>query len=154
MKSIGTLCASRVVTAHPEDSVAQVARLMKREHVGTVVITGRNGKPMGIVSDRDLATRVVAFGLDPRDTTAGAVMTRNPASIRADADIVDAAQAMAARGVRRLPIVADGKMVGIVSLDDLLLLLSAEMGNLAAAICAEQEHEGGKMRVKARLARA
>lgn len=107
-----------VVTC-PEDATAQeVARLMREHEVGSVLVT-RGTDLVGIVTDRDLVVRALADGL--ADAAAGEVCTRNPATLRPDQSYAEAADLMSAYAVRRLPVLEDGTVVGVLSLGDLAL---------------------------------
>ncbi len=121
-------CArTEVVTASPRETVYEVARLMNEENVGSVVIT-EEGRPVGIVTDRDLVVRAVSRDLDPRRTAIREIMTRDLVTVREDVGIYDAMGCARAEGVRRLPIVnRDGELVGIITMDDMLQLLTQEM---------------------------
>ncbi len=123
-----TECArTEVVTAGPRETVYEVARLMNEENVGSVVIT-EEGRPVGIVTDRDLVIRAMSRDLDPRTTAIQEIMTRDLVTVREDVGIYDAMGCAKAEGVRRLPIVnVDGELVGIVTMDDIIQLLTLEM---------------------------
>jgi CBS domain-containing protein len=106
--------------------------------VGALVVTGETGKPVGILTDRDIVVRVVALGKDPAKVQVGGIIRRNPTVIREEQGIRDAAKILSRRGVRRLPVVdAKGKLAGIVARDDLLMLLGSEMGHIASALASE-----------------
>jgi signal-transduction protein with cAMP-binding, CBS, and nucleotidyltransferase domain len=108
---------------------------MKRESVGTLVVVDAERKPVGIVTDRDLALRVVAEGLDPRATTVGEVMTEHPRWVREDTPIEDATARMRDLGVRRVPVVdARGRLVGILSVNDVLELVTEELSHLGRIV--------------------
>jgi signal-transduction protein with cAMP-binding, CBS, and nucleotidyltransferase domain len=112
---------------------------MRDEHVGAVVVLTDDGRPVGIVTDRDLVTRVLAEGRAP-DTEARFFMTPEPITVRASARLDDVVATMRSAGVRRLPIVsADGAVVGLVALDDITVLLS---GELSASMAAVQSNRG------------
>lgn len=131
---IGQVCIKPVVTASTDTSIQTAARLMGARNVGALVITN-NGKPKGFLTDRDIAVDVVARGKDPATVRVGQVMRKNPAVIREDKGILDATRILGAKGVRRLPVVNKrGKLVGIIALDDLLMLLGSEMGHVASAV--------------------
>jgi CBS domain-containing protein len=117
-----------------DEPVIHVARRMRDCRVGCVVVT-RDARPIGIVTDRDLALRVVAEGLDPQVTPVSDVATMDVTAVPRDAGIETAVRIMRERGVRRLPIVAeDGSVTGIVTADDLTILLTQELGELGAGI--------------------
>ncbi|HEY7311466.1 MAG TPA: CBS domain-containing protein [Gemmataceae bacterium] len=127
-----------VVTAGPEETLAAVALRMQEHNVGTVVVV-ENQRPVGIVTDRDLA-----LALGARDVSTQApvkkVMTRHVLAIPEDTGIYTATKFMREREVRRLPIVdREDHLVGIVTLDDLLRFLGRELYNLTEGIKHETE---------------
>jgi CBS domain-containing protein len=110
------------VSARPEDTVASVARLMKDNDIGPVPIVENNSSKrlVGIVTDRDLAIKVVAAGRDPQNTPVKEVMTTNVITCRDDDDIETALDAMATQQLRRIPVVDDGNMLlGIIAQADI-----------------------------------
>jgi len=127
-----------VVTAGPQDTIASVARLMQQHNVGTVVVA-REHKPVGIITDRDLALALGAEGMS-RQTEVEKILNGPVRTICRDADIFSATCYMKEYEVRRLPIVDEaGRVVGIVALDDLLRLLGREFYNLTEGIKHEME---------------
>ncbi|WP_435157479.1 CBS domain-containing protein [Haladaptatus sp. DFWS20] len=123
-----------VMTSHQNQSVGNLATVMKEEDVGSVIIEDDH-RPVGIVTDRDLVLEVLEPRRDPSEVTAADVMTETPTTVRTDEGILEATAAMYEKGVRRLPIVDDdGEIVGIVTLDDLMVLLTDEMDNLVGVI--------------------
>ena len=109
------------VCAQPEDTVANVARLMKEKDIGPVPIVEDkiSKKLLGIVTDRDLAIKVVAEGRDPKTTTVKEVMTKDVVTCRADDDIESTLAAMSRNQLRRIPVVDDSNMlVGIIAQAD------------------------------------
>jgi CBS domain-containing protein len=131
---IGDICSKPAVTTTPTASVRDAARIMRQKKVGAIVVVSGN-RPAGILTDRDIATTVVADGRDPETVTVGDIMYRNLTVIPAEKGIMDAAKTFAAKGVRRLPVVDHkGKVIGILALDDLLMLLGSEMGHVASAL--------------------
>ena len=111
----------RVVSLPPDASVRQAATEMKAAHVASVVVTeaGHDGLE-GIFTERDLAERVVADGLDPDRTPLSDVMTRCPITVDLDTSVRDALRRMFGNGLRHLPIVHSGKVVGVVSMRDFM----------------------------------
>lgn len=131
---IGEICSKPVVTMTATASVRDAARLMRQKKVGAVVVVNGN-RPAGILTDRDIAMSVVADGRDPSTVQVGDVMHRDLTVIPAEKGIMDAARTFAAKGVRRLPVVdRQGKVIGILALDDLLMLLGNEMGHVASTL--------------------
>jgi CBS domain-containing protein len=132
------ICTRVVVTVSPEATVHEAAHRMRSRKVGALVVTGETGKPVGILTDRDIVVRVVALGKDPAKVQVGSIIRRNPTVIREEQGILDATKILSRRGVRRLPVVdAKGKLAGIVALDDLLMLLGSEMSHIASALASE-----------------
>ena len=104
-----------VHTAPPEVSVYDAARIMHWRKVGVVVVV-RNHRPVGIVTDRDLTTRVVANGLDPRSTTMGRIMTAPLVTAAADASDEDMLRLLAQSRVRQIPLIdGEGNVAGLAS---------------------------------------
>ena len=97
----------------PEDTAAQAATLMKQEDCGALPVVA-NGKLVGIITDRDIVVRAVAAGKDPRSTKISEIMSSDPDTISPDASDDDAEKLMAKSQVRRLPVVENGKLVGIL----------------------------------------
>jgi CBS domain-containing protein len=123
-----------VVVAQLTETVAQAARRLRDFKVGCVVVT-REGRSVGILTDRDLALRVLAEGRDPRTTTVGEIVTHGATTVSREAGIETAVRLMADHGVRRLPITTDdGQVTGIVTADDLIVLLSQNLADLGLAI--------------------
>lgn len=132
------LAREDVVTAGRETPITELARAMRDEHVGSVVITTDDG-PVGIVTDRDLTTRVLAEETDPATGTAADVMSTDLCAVGPDAGFYEAARAMSENAVRRLPVCTDdGKLVGIVTVDDLNELLAEEHQQLSSVIQAQR----------------
>ncbi len=133
---LGKICTKPVVTASAQMTVDQAARAMRSKNVGALVVVNA-GRPVGILTDRDVAIEVVAKGMDPDTVRVGDVMHKKPITIREDLGILDAAKAFAKTGVRRLPVVTkSGGLVGVIAVDDLIMLLGNEMGHVAGALSA------------------
>jgi CBS domain-containing protein len=134
--ALGALMTRKPITASPKESLAQVAKLMEQHNIGAVVVI-EGERPVGIVTDRDLALAVCVRGASANDHVQN-IMTCPVSTIRADEGIYDATRQMMEQAVRRLPVVDElERLVGLVSLDDLLLLLSRELQNVAEGIRAE-----------------
>ena len=113
-------CMNRhVIAVAPECSVAVAARLMARHNVGVLPVRSRDGALCGIVTDRDLVTRCIAAGKRPEATTVREIMTSAVVTASPDTDTVAAARLMGQRQIRRLPVLENGRLCGLVSLGDL-----------------------------------
>ena len=108
-----------VVRINPEETVAVAARTLARYNIGMLPVCGGDGRLCGVVTDRDLVTRCIAAGKEPTRTTVREVMTSNVVAARQDMDTVAAAQLMGRQQIRRLPVLENGKLCGMVSLGDL-----------------------------------
>jgi CBS domain-containing protein len=122
------------VIAQLDESAAVAARRMRDFRVGCVVVV-RNARPVGILTDRDLAIRVVAAGLDPERTLISEIVTYEASTVSREAGLETVVQLMCERGVRRMPIVTDdGKVSGVVTADDLLVLFTKQLADLGVGI--------------------
>ena len=123
---VTTLPADRTVTA--------AARLMEAENVGDVIVTENNGV-RGVVTRRDITVRAVARGLDPKETSLGEICTDDPVTVDSSMPLEKAADVIRGHSVRRLPVVQDGSLVGIVSLGDLAVREDPDsaLGGISAA---------------------
>jgi CBS domain-containing protein len=131
---IGEICSKPVVTVSPTTSVRDAARVMRDKKVGAVVVVDSD-RPAAILTDRDIAVSVVADGRDASAVAVGEIMHPDLTVIPAENGLMDAAKTFAAKGVRRLPVVdRRGAVMGILTLDDLLILLGNEMGFVASAL--------------------
>lgn len=120
-----------VVTVERDHTALRVARLMKENRTGVAVVVDERRRPIGILTDRDLATRILADGRDP-DAPVDGFMTHPVHAIGKDALVFDCLRAMAKHRIHRMPVIdADARIVGIVNVADSLLLLTTELANIA-----------------------
>ena len=141
----GEVCKRNVVTTVPRASLADIAKLMRQSHVGSVVVIDPPGSriPVGIVTDRDIVVEAVAANLDPRTLTAGEIMSRNLITAAEGDDASWSLKVMRDHGIRRLPVIdAAGELSGIVALDDLLESASFALSDVVQAIGTERVVEG------------
>lgn len=133
------------VTAEPSDTITDCAKRMHAEHVGCLVVVEKNDGsefPVGMLTDRDIAIEVVAFGLNPAAMTAGDVMTEKPAVVEEDDDLLDALALMRSNGARRLPVVRpDGALAGVIALDNLLEALAEQLDGMIGVLKAQHTRE-------------
>jgi len=122
MKKSRDIMTKDLVYSLPDESVAKVAQLMKKEDIGPVLVVNneKDKTLVGIVTDRDLALKVVGEGRDPKSTKVGDVMTGKVVTIRSEDSVENAMKAMAQYQLRRIPVVDDhSRLVGIISQADL-----------------------------------
>lgn len=111
---------SPVITVNEDATVEEAARLMRDHGIGCVIVITRDGKPIGIITEKDLVIRVVAEGRQPIKVKAGEVMTTPLITIDAEKTINEAAREMNRRNIRRLAVMYKGQLVGILSSKDIL----------------------------------
>jgi len=120
MSAIGNLMTANPASCSPETPIRHVAQLMIDNDCGQIPVVDASGKPVGVVTDRDIAVRLVAAG--KADATAADAMTAPCQSVAADCSVQDAVKLMEAGKIRRVPVVdGEGRLAGIVSIADLAL---------------------------------
>ena len=143
--AVGEICNREVVVTEKTLSVVGAAQLMRKHHVGDlVVVEEKDGsrRPVGVVTDRDIVVEVVAAGVNPEALTVGDIMSPEVATVREGEGLFEALRYMRDKGVRRMPVVdREGALVGILTLDDLLELLAEEMAELAKLVSHERKRE-------------
>lgn len=145
---VGKICERRAVTLRAEASLTAAARMMREHHIGYLIVVSPGSsaelvRPVGVLTDRDIVVTVVAKETDPRALTAGDIMNMQPVTVSESDAIEDALQLMRRMGVRRLPVVGStGDLVGVLSLDDVIDALAAEIANVAGTIRNERQIEG------------
>ncbi|HEY9268578.1 MAG TPA: CBS domain-containing protein [Methylotenera sp.] len=148
--SIKDLCNRELVTIGRDDTIFKAAELIRQNHVGDVLVVEKKNDTtiaLGIVTDRDVVVEIVAPGLDPKVITVGDIMLPHLACIEEDRGIFDAIKLMTSKGIRRLPVVdSNGSLIGILTLDDLLLMLAKEFFSIAMLLSNEQKNEFIKRR--------
>ncbi len=141
----GEVCIREVVVAEREMALSEAAQLLRGEHVGClVVVEDAEASPQvcGMLTDRDLVTSVLAPGLDARVLCVEDVMSTPPITLKEDDSMIDVMRAMRRHAVRRLPVVTEvGVLVGLITLDDVLQVLSEELGLLIGAIQGQMARE-------------
>ena len=135
---------SKVAVVEPETPTVVVAQLMRKHHIGALVVVDAHKKThaVGIVTDRDLVLELMAEGLDPAVFTAGDIMSVDLVTATPEMDTLEAVQLMKTHRLRRLVINDDeGRLVGIVTMEDVLELLAGELANLAAGLAGARDRE-------------
>lgn len=136
--SVGRICVREVDTADLDESASNAAGRMHQRAVGALVIVNDVAEPIGIVTDRDLVSRVLATGRIPTETSLGEIMTPAPKTVAEETPIESAIAIMRSGRFRRLPVVDhDNKLVGLVTLDDILMLLAEEFVQIGGLLARE-----------------
>lgn len=128
---IREIMSTEIKKATPDNTLIDIAAMMRDEEIGALPVV-QDGELRGIVTDRDIVVRAIAEGKDPSTTTVQEVLSEEVESVEPDGDIEEAADVMAAHQVRRLPVVEDGKLIGMVSLGD--ISVKHEEGTAAHAL--------------------
>ena len=144
------ICTTDAVFCERKTTVLQAATIMRHEHVGDLVVVddaSDERTPVGIITDRDIVVKVLGNERDPAHVTAGDIM-RTPVVVGShNEDVSDAIARMRTHRVRRLPVVgAHGRLIGIVTLDDLLRVLVNDTGALLEVVASEQDQEQRTLR--------
>ena len=116
--NVRQLMSKDPVTVQPESTLQEAAEKMHKKNIGAVLVI-ENGMLKGILTDRDIALTAAAQGLDPKNTPVSQCMVPDPISIDANADIDSALRIMNRASVRRLPVMENGKVIGVISSSDL-----------------------------------
>lgn len=142
----GEICIRTVVCTDRGMMLDEAARLMRTHHVGSLVVVEERSPTerivVGMVTDRDLATAVLALDRDPHAFRVGDVMSPDVITVREQDSILDVLAAMRRHKVRRVPVTGPrSELIGLVSIDDVLAVVAEQMQALAAAVGAAQRHE-------------
>jgi len=133
--SAGRICTREVDLVDESESVQVAAERMNSRNVGTLIVLDEEAHPIGMITDRDLALRVVGKGRDAIETIVAEIMTRFPYSVSEETSIEDALTKMRSGGFRRLPVVdQNNKLIGVLTLDDILELLCEEFSEIGKII--------------------
>ena len=142
---IGKVCNRNVVCATRDNTIVEAAHLMRRHHVGDVIVVDEmdgGRRPIGIVTDRDIVVEIVAAGLDPNLVKVGDLLLQPLVTVEERTGYAETIRLMAAKGVRRMPVLSEaGLLVGIITLDDLLHQLAVPLAELSAVTIREWKHE-------------
>ena len=143
--SIREYCNREVVIVEKTESLRKAVELMRSYHVGDVIVVEkRNGvtEPIGILTDRDIVIEILAEDVDFEKVNIGDVMSYELATIDENTELMEAIKLMRNRGVRRAPVVdAEGSLVGIFTVDDVLALIAEQLVDIAGLISKEQSKE-------------
>lgn len=146
--NVGHICKHKVITAREHDELVGTAQLMRSEHIGYIIVVDPDPTlrdaviPVGVLTDRDIIVSVVARETDPHTLRVEDVMTRHPMVVQESSSVGWAVREMRRMGVRRMPVVdLAGHLVGVLSLDDVLDALAAELLDVAGSIRNERRIE-------------
>ena len=136
--SAGAVCNRQVAVTFRHVSVGDAVRQMRHEHVGSLVVVVEDGAgylPVGLLTDRDIVVGIVARDVDPGSLRVGDVISDALYTVRDQDSVLEALTTMRRHGVRRIPVTSDeGVLVGILTLDDVLRVISQELGQMVQAV--------------------
>jgi len=146
--NVGELCNREVVIVERGDTIVAAAKLMRRYHVGDLVVVEKRlggASPIGILTDRDIVIELIAGEVDLDSVTVGDVMSPDLVKVRVDEGISETVKLMRSKGIRRLPVVNGQKgLEGIVAVDDLIDLLAEQLKDIVSLIGTERKQEQKK----------
>ena len=146
--NIGELCNRETIIVQKDENIVEAASLMRRFHVGDLIVvtTSEEGNsPVGIVTDRDIVMEVVADNADPRSVKVAEIMSKELVTGSEEEGIYEIIGRMRMHGIRRLPVVdKEGRLAGILSVDDILEFLGEEVDALIGLFYKERRSETGK----------
>ena len=142
---VGEYCNREVVVVDKQDSVSDAARVMREHHVGDVVVIRTEGGkqyPIGMLTDRDITLEIVATGTDPDSVSVADAMSFDLVSVFDDDDLMHVIELMRDKGIRRVPVInRDEALVGILTVDDLLDLLSEIFVDIVHLVDSQRRRE-------------
>lgn len=128
-----------VVTVSPTAALSEAAYLMMNEDIGALVVVDGDARPVGIVTDRDLVVSAIAEGINPDEITVEEIMTKDPVTVDEETDLFEMLSVLSENSIRRLPVTRGIKLAGIVSVDDLIVVVATELVNLAMALSSKSK---------------
>ncbi|MEX1000081.1 MAG: CBS domain-containing protein [Thermodesulfobacteriota bacterium] len=128
-----------VITTVPTAPVSEAAYLMMREEIGSLVVVDDQMFPVGIVTDRDLVVSAIAEGKNPEESIVEEVMTKDVVYVEEETNILDILSTMSEYSIRRMPVTKDGRLTGIISVDDLIVVIATELVDLAMAVSSKSK---------------
>ena len=138
-KPLKEILNRNVITIGPTAPVSEAAYLMMSEDIGALVVVDRERFPLGIITDRDLIISVMAEGKNPEEVIVEEVMTKDLVYVDEDTNILDILSTLSEYSIRRMPVTKDGKLTGIVSVDDLIVVIATELVDLAMALSSKSK---------------
>ena len=135
---IGEICTREVIIAFRDDSIIEIAKLMRKYHVGDIVIVDKQvnqGYPVGIITDRDIVLELIAREVDITRVVAGDIMSTNLLIVNEKDDLTIVLDQMRAKGVRRIPVInGENKLIGIVTENDIIEVISEQLTGLVSLV--------------------
>lgn len=131
--SISALCQNNFVTINQDCPISEAATIMAEKNIGCLLVLD-NEKPIGVITDRDITTKVVAKKTDLQGVTVKEAMSADLLALPSDMGINKAIEAMRDKGVRRAPVIQNGKVCGMIKVEDLIIMIASELNELSGLI--------------------
>ena len=128
-----------VITISPSAPLSEAAYLMMNEDVGALVVVDSEQRPVGIITDRDLVVSAIAEGVNPDEITVEDIMTKEVITVDEGTDIFGMLSVLSENSIRRLPVTGGGMLKGIVSVDDLIVIVATELVNISMALSSKSK---------------
>ncbi|HKJ04132.1 MAG TPA: CBS domain-containing protein [Geopsychrobacteraceae bacterium] len=146
--SVGEYCIRDVVITDRDTSILEAAKLMRRHHVGSLIIVDKKkglNIPVGILTDRDIVVELLADDVDLEKISIGDAMSDNLVTATEEDEVMETIEKMRGWGVRRVPVIDhEGAIVGLLAVDDMIELIAEQMNNLAKLVSIERLREQGR----------
>lgn len=133
-KTLKEILNRDVIVISPSAPISEASYLMMREEIGSLVVVDSDNFPIGIITDRDMVVSVIAEGSNPEEVVVEEVMTKDIVYVEEDTDIMDILSTLSEYSIRRIPVTNNGKLSGIISVDDLIVVIATELAELATAL--------------------
>ena len=138
-KPLKEILNRNVITIGPTAPVSEAAYLMMSEDIGAVIVVDEGMSPIGMLTDRDLVISVIAEGRIPEEVIVEEVMSKDLVYVDEDTNILDILSTLSEYSIRRMPVTKDGRLTGIVSVDDLIVVIATELTDLAMALSSKSK---------------
>jgi len=138
-KPLKEILNRNVITIGPTAPVSEAAYLMMSEDIGAVIVVDEEMSPIGILTDRDLVISVIAEGRIPEEVIVEEVMSKDLVYVDEDTNILDILSTLSEYSIRRMPVTKDGRLTGIISVDDLIVVIATELTDLAMALSSKSK---------------
>lgn len=125
---------TKVITVSPSAPIIEAALLMRDEDIGALIVVDDTERPVGIITDRDIVISVLAENKDPGEVVVEDIMTRQLHMVQEDTNVFDILRVLSKNSIRRVPVTRRGKLAGIISVDDIVVVVATELANLASAL--------------------
>jgi len=139
LMKVRDIMSRNIVYVSPDNNIQQVADIMRDKSIGVVLILGQDERLEGMISERDIITKVVAFKLDPSEIRVRDIMSRNLITGNQDMTDMEASMLMSEKSIKKLPILENGKVIGIITQTDLMKVTLDRMERIVMGMIEESK---------------